>query len=47
MSNQSEDGWYPECSDCGCGNLGKSITLCDECWEKFKKKYNIKEDFGI
>ena len=47
MSNQMEDGWYPECDDCGCGNLAKSITLCDDCWKKLKEKYNIKEDFDI
>lgn len=45
MSNQSEDGWYPECDDCGDGNLGESFTFCKDCWEKLKKKYNIKEAF--
>ena len=46
MSNQGEDGWYPECDDCGCGNLAGSITFCTECWNKIKKKYKIKEDFA-
>jgi len=36
MSNQMESGWYPECSECECGNLGAgAITLCSRC----KKKY--------
>ena len=32
MSNQSEDGWYPECDECFCGNLGK--VVCISCWNK-------------
>ena len=38
MSNQSEEGWYPECNKCGDGNLVESITFCKDCWEEFKKK---------
>lgn len=40
MGLQGNDGWYPECDDCGCGNLGKSITFCWDCWNK---KNKIKE----
>jgi len=36
MSNQGEDGWYPECDKCGCGNLG--TAYCDECYDELKKK---------
>ena len=43
MSNQYEDNWYPECNNCGCGNLYGRITFCDECWKKIKKKYKITE----
>lgn len=46
MSHQGEDGWYPECSDCGCGNLcGRTIILCEDCWKKLKKKYKIREEY--
>ena len=41
-----EEGWYPECDDCGCGNLVESITFCGDCWKKLKKKYNIVEEFA-
>lgn len=33
MSNQGEDGWYPECKDCGCGNLGSDV-FCSGCHQK-------------
>ena len=38
MSNQSEEGWYPECNCCDCGNLYGSITICDDCLRKMKWK---------
>jgi len=44
MSNQMEDGWYPECDDCGCGNLGKSITLCEDCLKELLEKEDIKTE---
>lgn len=34
MSNQGEDGWYPECDKCGEGNLGN--VYCSECYLKLK-----------
>ena len=37
MSNQSEDGWYPECEMCGCGNLGK--VVCWDCYDKEVKHW--------
>ncbi len=39
MSTQLDEGWYPECSDCGCGNLSGSHTFCDDCL----KEMTIKE----
>ncbi len=42
MSNQSEDGWFPECDNCGCGNLGKIVTLCEDCFNKMT--YDTKGD---
>ena len=53
MSNQSEDGWYPECLNCGCGNLGSDV-ICEECYEKkiigitneIYKCKSLKEIFG-
>ncbi len=36
MSDQSEDGWYPECEECCCGNLGK--VVCIDCYNKLKKE---------
>ena len=32
MSHQGEDGWYPECEICGCGNLSK--VVCKDCYDK-------------
>ena len=32
------DNWYPECDDCGCGNLVNPVTFCEECWKRLKKK---------
>lgn len=42
MSNQAEDGWYPECSDCGCGNLGR--VYCDDCYEDLNKLWEKRFD---
>ena len=36
MSNQGEDGWYPECSVCQCGNL-KGV-VCLDCYVQVKKQ---------
>ena len=36
MSHQGEDGWYPECSECDMGNLGK--VVCIDCYNKLKEK---------
>lgn len=41
MSNQGEEGWYPECMGCGDGNLG-SDTYCNECYEKANKSGELK-----
>jgi hypothetical protein len=38
MSNQMEDGWYPECDDCGCGNLVEAHTYCGDCFKKLKQE---------
>jgi len=32
MSHQGMEGWYPECEECGCGNLGK--VVCIDCHKK-------------
>lgn len=36
MSNQSKEGWYPECEICECGNLEK--VICWDCYQKRKKE---------
>ena len=35
MSHQGMEGWYPECCECGCGNLGGSV-VCKDCYDKCK-----------
>ena len=42
MSNQMEEGWYPECDDCGCGNLYGSVTICEDCLKNMTTKDFIK-----
>lgn len=37
MSNQGDDGWYPECSKCGCGNLGCDV-VCSRCHKEIVSK---------
>ncbi len=46
MSHQGEDGWYPECEECGCGNLMNSITLCKDCIAKVIDKWHSEECGG-
>jgi len=29
------DGWYPECEECGCGNLGS--VVCKTCYNEVQK----------
>ena len=36
MSNQTEDGWYPECCECESGNLGK--VYCEDCYKDALKE---------
>ena len=36
MSNPGEDGWFPECENCKCGNLSK--VVCLDCYKKEGKK---------
>ena len=44
MSHQMEEGWYPECDGCGCGNLAAgAITLCKECKKKYLKRKALEE----
>lgn len=38
MSHQGEDGWYPECKVCDCGNLGN--VVCEGCYKKLLKEFN-------
>lgn len=40
MSNQFEEGWYPACRKCGCGNLGDN-AICVDCYNDLLK--SIKE----
>jgi len=46
MSNQGEEGWYPECIVCDMGNLGN--VVCEQCYmnktsNKTKGKERISE----
>jgi len=45
MSHQFEEGWYPECRKCGCGNLGDN-AVCIGCYNELLKllKNIIKEN---
>ena len=38
MSNQGEDNWYPECEECGSGNIGEAY--CKNCYGKLIKAHN-------
>lgn len=38
--NQGEEGWYPECMGCGCGNIGADV-YCKECYEKANKSKEL------
>jgi len=42
MSHQGEEGWYPECKDCGCGNLGE--VVCIDCHNKVKDKLKKEQE---
>jgi len=41
MSNQSEDGWYPECCFCGMANLGSEV-VCKSCYNKARAEQDKK-----
>lgn len=34
MSNQGENGWFPECLICGRGNIGGAVCLDPTCHER-------------
>ena len=36
MGHQGQEGWYPECELCSCGNLSK--VVCDTCYNELVKK---------
>lgn len=43
MSHQGMDGWYPECKECGCGNLGSDV-VCGECHKKVKEELKKEQE---
>ncbi len=45
MSQQGEDGWYPECEICKCGHLDK--VVCMDCYKKMNENYIHKDRLSV